>query len=60
MYPSQRLQQDEEEQLKTLFMKPFRCAPCIRVVHIASTLENMEYLYRKYPKTIETVLHLYF
>lgn len=28
--------------------------------NIAFTLENVEYLYIKYPKTIQTVLHLHF
>lgn len=27
-----------------------RCAPCIQMNNIAFTLENVEYLYRKYPK----------
>lgn len=29
---------------------PLRCAPWIRMENIALTLENVEYLYRKYPK----------
>lgn len=30
--------------------KPLRCAPCIHMDNIALTLENVEYLYRKYLK----------
>lgn len=36
--------------LKDCFKKAIRCAPSIRMDNIAFTLENVEYLCRKYPK----------